>query len=206
MTDTTYMRCYGNKQVYSGGGFLGGNGTFGILTASSANISGEIVAGDIWANGTINSSNAISAIGYQTSGSGDYGFINGLGHIGTGSGTVQYSLYAKYRVLCTECDCTSDSRQKSEIAPFADTLCADYVSRIHQKHFKHDADSGRYKVGFVAQDIDEVFPNAVTKYPREVEGGVIDDYHMLSYNQMCAVLWGAVRALQKDVAELRRAK
>jgi hypothetical protein len=98
--------------------------------------------------------------------------------------------------MCSEVDCISDRSGKADIAPFSDDLCADLVSKIEQKHFTHVDDGDHVKVGFIADEVDAVFPNAVTRSRR----GGNPKYQSLSYNQMAAVLWGAVRSLQARVA------
>jgi hypothetical protein len=92
----------------------------------------------------------------------------------------------------------SDAHGKDNIVPFADSLCGELVSKIKQKHCTHTHAGGRVKVGFIGQALDKVFPSAVTKMPRRIHGVAkeIDDYHMVSHNQLLAVLWGACRDLK----------
>ena len=182
----------------------------GTLYGASVNVSGQVDAssfyttgsssvGSLTCTGTINASNAIYANGSVTSTSGTYGFLSSTGSTGTRTGTFPYSLAAAARIMCTEVATVSDLRGKDNIQPFADALCADLVRRIEQKHFTHTHDSGAIKTGFLAQDINKVFPNAVSKIRREVNGEVFEDYMMISYDQLTAVLWGAVRDLQTRV-------
>ena len=183
----------------------------GTLYGASVNVSGQVdgtsfyttgscSVGSLTCVGTINSGNVIyaNATGVLSS-SGTYGFLSSTGSTGTRTGTIPYSLTAAARIMCTEVNCVSDARFKVDIEPFADSLCADLVSRIEQKHFTHTHDGGAIKVGFLAQDVDKVFPNAVSKTRREFDGEVIEDYHMLSYDQLVAVLWGACKDLQTRV-------
>lgn len=137
-------------------------------------------------------------IPYGTSITETYGYLNTGGQVGTGTATTNYSIQALTRICASEFNAVSDRRVKEEIKPFDDELCAKLVGDVSQKHFKMKKD-GRYKIGFIAQEVEEVIPNAVVVAPHDT----IEDFLTLDHSQMTAVLWGAVRHLQAEVRELK---
>ena len=135
---------------------------------------------------------------YATTLTQSYGYLNSGGTTGTSSGTTGYSIQALYRISASEFDAVSDRRLKDEISPFADDLCSSLVDKVNTRHFKMKRD-GRYKIGFIAQEVEEIIPNAVTVTPHDE----LKDCRTLDNAQMLAVLWGAVRQLQTSVHELQ---
>jgi hypothetical protein len=128
-----------------------------------------------------------------------YGWLNANGDTGkvTSPVTANYSLEATNRIVASEFNAVSDRRVKTEINDFDDALCYKLVSKISQKHFKKD---DMYKVGFIAQEVDEVFPNAVTK----INHRGYDDFHVIDPEQMLGVLWGAVKHLSAKLEALEK--
>ena len=127
---------------------------------------------------------------YATTLTQSYGYLNPGGTTGTSSGTTGYSIQALYRISASEFDAVSDRRLKDEISPFADDLCSSLVDKVDTRHFKMKRD-GRYKIGFIAQEVEEIIPNAVTVTPHDE----LEDCRTLDHAQMLAVLWGAVRTV-----------
>jgi hypothetical protein len=151
----------------------------------------HVSPGAIYAEGSIN-------INYN------YGYLNSAGAVGTSSGTNAYSVVAAYRIQAPEFNATSDRRIKDEINDFSSDLCLGLVNKLNVKHFRMRTDK-RYKVGFIAQEVDEMFPNCVSKMPQDIKSiGFIEDFHTLDHNQIIGLLVGAVQKLSAEVDELKK--
>lgn len=87
-------------------------------------------------------------------------------------------------------DIPSDERLKQRIRPYEHGLEA--VLQLHTKRFEsiddpaHHTSSGREQVGLIAQQVEEVIPEAVTQTP--------DGYRTLNANP---IYWAAVNAIQE---------
>ena len=127
-----------------------------------------------------------------------YGFLNSLGNVGRSTGTNPYGLVVSARVAAGEFNATSDARVKEEVAAFRGDLCLDLVKRLAVRHYKYRPD-GHYKVGVVAQEVERVFPNCVSQIVRDD----VPDFRVVDYNQLTALLLGAVQELSRRVEESR---
>jgi hypothetical protein len=96
---------------------------------------------------------------------------------------------------------TSDQRLKSNIVVANLARCADIVNKIDLKRFEWAPlvpGYDRTQLGFIAQEVETVFPKAVTRS----QGYGLDDCASLDSWQMIMALFGAVKKLQNEVAEL----
>jgi hypothetical protein len=233
MSDTTWIRAHGNKNVWtegsiccqgnmgvgtSGPGFkLDVNGTANFKFRTGAWIVSE---DDKWRfnfgwdgrtyygsrNGYEFRSNGDGNIGELTNSGclnlpgGDskqknYGWLNSGGGTGKASNvTSVYSIETTYRIACSEINAVSDRRAKKDITSFADEICIKLLSNLEQKHFRMKSDDS-VKIGFIAQEVEEVVPNAVSHIDRDG----FTDFRVLDHNQLVGVLWGAVRHLNTTV-------
>jgi hypothetical protein len=110
-----------------------------------------------------------TALNYNVTGG--YGYLSSGGS-GTGSstGSVGFSLFCAARIACSEIDCFSDRKFKSNIKDLDLTDCYDFM-RVKSKsyNFKNETD---LSIGFIAQDIlhynkGDVIANIVTISPDE---------------------------------------
>ena len=102
---------------------------------------------------------------------------------------------------------TSDANQKNSIEP----LPAQYVAMLDQitpKRYKlNDGQSGRYHVGFIAQDVEAAMAAAgITDM--EFAGWIRDvdadgnEVYMLRYNEFMAIILAKIKALEQKLTTL----
>ena len=172
-------------------------------SSNTSTVEGNSWTASFWfnKNGEMTVVNGAARFQGATSATFTYGWLNSAGSTGSATGTNNYSILATNRCQASEFNSTSDARVKDEINKFEDKLCAKLVADLEQKHFKFLPDN-RYKIGFIAQEVEEVVPNAVSVCPHDD----IPDFKVLDTNQLVAVLWGAVRDLQQEVRKLKGEK
>ena len=105
---------------------------------------------------------------------------------------------------------TSDQNQKNSIEPLPDKYVSmlDNVTPVRYK--LNDGTSGRYHVGFIAQDVERAMESAGVS---DLEfGGWIKDVdedgntvYMLRYTELIAVLWAKIRKLEQRIEVLEGA-
>ena len=105
---------------------------------------------------------------------------------------------------------TSDHNQKNSIEPLPDKYISmlDNVTPVRYK--LNDGTSGRYHVGFIAQDVEQAMESAGVS---DMEfGGWIKDVdedgntvYMLRYTELIAVLWAKIRKLEQRIEVLEGA-
>lgn len=134
------------------------------------------------------------------------------GNIGIGK-TPAYQLElstdSAAKLTTTTWITTSDARVKSDIQPADLVQCVESMKRIPLKRFGwqlpnvHD----RHSLGFLAQDVEPVFPKSVTT--REAHGYA--DFKTLDADQIYKTMYGAVlyligenERLQQEIEELKR--
>lgn len=106
---------------------------------------------------------------------------------------------------------TSDANQKNSIEP----LPAQYVSMLDQitpKRYKlNDGQSGRYHVGFIAQDVEAAMAAAGIS-DMEFAGWIKDidadgnAVYMLRYNEFIAILLAKIKKLEQKLTEMEGAQ
>jgi hypothetical protein len=97
---------------------------------------------------------------------------------------------------------TSDQRLKSNVETANLDLCYDIVSNIALKRFEWNEivpGNDRHAMGFIAQEVESVFPKAVIRSQRYG----IDDCASLDSWQIIMSLFGAVKRLQADNEDLK---
>ena len=187
-------------RLKNGSSFFG-NGS-NMLISYLSNKNDDTTATDhfeIWQNGKVSIyNNCLNVVGY-TSLTSSYAYLNQYGLTGTvTSQTNNYSIIATKRILCEEINVTSDERAKTEIKDFDKELCMKLVNDIEQKHYRMKDDNS-VKIGFIAQQLEKVLPNAVYKVPKNN----IEDFRVVDYNQITALLVGAIKHLSNEVNELK---
>jgi len=102
---------------------------------------------------------------------------------------------------------TSDRNKKHDIEPLPEKYL-DMLGRIEPKRFKmNDGTSGRYHVGFIAQEVEDAMTAAGVD-SLEFGGWVKDrdedgnDIYMLRYSEFIGVLWGKLRQMEARIKEL----
>jgi hypothetical protein len=101
----------------------------------------------------------------------------------------------------------SDRRLKTDIEVADYATCYDNMKAIDLVRFAWDSNipayahvSDRHKLGWIAQDVQPVFPNAVSV--RALEHGMSNVLN-LNTDQIYAMMYGAIRKLQDDVEKLK---
>jgi hypothetical protein len=178
MTDATYMRCLGDKTIYSGGGML----TNYFHSSGDANSDGVL-----YCNG--NTAYAFYA---------NLGSLKTTGNwLETGNFWVGCSMKCAYRFWAEAFSAVSDERCKTDVAPFPDDACMDVVDRIQQKHFRLKSDDSVH-IGWIAQECEPVVPCAVMTTAKDD----LEDFRVLDKAQMAVLNWGATRGLAARVEAL----
>src|SRR6056297_1566533 len=92
---------------------------------------------------------------------------------------------------------SSDERLKENIADAQEA--SDLIDGIHVRQFDWKADGKHERYGMIAQELDTVAPEAVTK------GETEDDMWAVDYSKLVPMLVKEIQDLRKRVAELEGA-
>lgn len=135
--------------------------------------------------GTASPSFPVEISGGNATGNNSYGYLNGSGNTGTASGNIAYSLSASNRIRCPEFNAISDSRIKNIKGlsnPIEDIQTLLKIQVTDYTHIDTVAAGTALKKGFIAQQIEQVFPQAVI-----TSTGWLPDIYCLSNNtRFCA--------------------
>jgi hypothetical protein len=143
--------------------------------------------------------------------------ITSAGNVGIGTTSPDYQLQLSTdsagKPSTNTWTIISDERIKDDIEPADLDICYDAVKNIPLKRFKwkdevytEEQVSDRHKIGWIAQDVEAVFPKAVRinefKYGEEGQEVVIDDCRDLNADQLYASMYGAIQKLIAKVENL----
>ena len=141
--------------------------------------------------------------------------IRGSGNVGIGKSDPNYKLEigtdsAGKPGVSGLWTVVSDERIKDNIVPANLDRCYEIVKSVPLKHFgfasgvyTDDQIQDKHNLGWIAQDVQKVFKNAVSVKPfTPAIGEVIEDCLDLNSGQMIAALYGCVQALIKKVEAL----
>ncbi len=125
-----------------------------------------------------------------------YGYLNPSGTTGTSSGINSYSIRATGRILAPEFNAVSDGRLKNINFDLDSNLALDLIEQMRPVSFNWLAEpDGKPVLGFIAQDVQGVIPNAVSY----IQGGVVENQLTLDYNQLTTVSIGAIKAIRESL-------
>ena len=181
------------------------NGTGNLFTVSTSTLTSTTTAFVIDSNGKVGI--GTSTPGYpldvQSSISvaiGSYGFLNSAGSTGSGGGTTaNMSINAAGRILAPEFDAVSDARLKNVNFSLSPDVALNALAQLKPVSFNwKNQPNGEPVLGFLAQDVETVIPNAVS----QMATANFTDQRSLDYNQLTAVTIGAVQALNIDIQGL----
>ena len=117
------------------------------------------------------------------------------GNVGIGTTNPSYRLHVNGAVAATSFPTISDSRLKKDTTPLTNCLATltqlrgvsyDWTSDNHP-HFEFDS---RRQIGLIAQEVNSVLPEAVTKS--------VDGYYSIDYNKIVPVLVEALKEQQTN--------
>jgi hypothetical protein len=139
--------------------------------------------------------------------------ITSSGNIGIGcipSYQLQLSTDSAAKPSTNTWTVPSDERLKKDIILADLDRCYEIVRDLPLKRFTWRDDvytaeqvPDRSKLGWIAQDVEKVFPKAITITEHKIsDDEIIKDCRGLNADQLYAVLWGAVQKLQLKVAAL----
>ena len=101
----------------------------------------------------------------------------------------------------------SDSRIKTDVESANLQTCYETVKSVDLKYFKWNFPAGvvpddRHSLGFIAQEVKEIFPNAVS----ESNSYGYEDFLSLNVDQINKALFGAVKYLAAKVEALEQGR
>jgi hypothetical protein len=146
--------------------------------------------------------------GFSNHPSRTFGFLNPAGQTGTFTSTGSYSIVCDQRVLAAEFNAISDRRTKENIVDFEKTAAEKIVGQMRARHYTYKTD-GMIKVGFVADELEKVFPNAVVDTVKTISGDdkplQAVDYSQVTVLNTCALqaMMNRLDKLENEVKELR---
>lgn len=98
----------------------------------------------------------------------------------------------------------SDARLKENVTPLTDAL--DKIVALNPVNYDWKFETTEPTVGFIAQEVQKVMPNAVTsRMPNDVEKDLVSDRTLAIgwQNDMMAYLVGAIKELKAEIDELK---
>lgn len=142
----------------------------------------------------------------------DAGYTVINGYVGLGVNPPLMPLHMAYdgaRKLSTASwDIGSDYRLKTDIIEADYERCYTAFSNLPLKYFTWRNDipelasiKDRRKLGWIAQDVQNVFPHAVTTVPEQYG---IDNLLVMNPDQIYALMYGAMRHLVKEVDDMKQ--
>jgi hypothetical protein len=218
----------GNAATVTNGAYVNATNTFSANNtfSSSANIFSNTNGIYIGGNSTTNSmlignggnsvnfydadtGNLYNSIYYAASGTAlaNQSYNIGFKTPGSSASTTTYVLYGDGTAVKTgggSWTAPSDSRLKDNVTPLTGAL--NKISSLNPVTYSWKIESSEPTVGFIAQEVQAVIPNAVTSHkPSEAESQFIKDktFTIGWQNDMTAYLVGAIKELK---AELDAAK
>lgn len=141
---------------------------------------------------------------------GSYGYLS-TGGAGTGSGTgsVQVSIYASGRVFAVEFDAYSDRRLKHHITPIDTDRALDFIDQVEPVEYEWRSEDAGKRTGYVAQQLlsTGLFSDLVTQHvdPKMVADDDSPEGYSLSlqYAAVVPILHTAIKAMRAELISLR---
>ena len=98
---------------------------------------------------------------------------------------------------------SSDERIKTNIKPMNSNICLLGARCLKPSGYTHLKD-GTYRLGFIAQEVKEIIPEAVSIGEGTLPNGdKVDDFHVIDYNTITTINTSAIQALANELVELK---
>jgi hypothetical protein len=105
----------------------------------------------------------------------------------------------------------SDQRVKTNVVDIPPSESLEKLLALRVKRYNFDEDFSRRtgrgtrdKIGFLAQEVGEIIPEAITKQKLELGDFVIEDFNYLNHDSIYSVAVGAIQALNEKVEQLQK--
>ena len=181
--------------------------TTGVFSAvaTSSSIAASSTDGITWTQQTL----PVSTNWYGVTAGSATTTIQTAGYLGLGTATPAYqldlSLDSARKLTTTTWLTGSDSRIKTDVESANLQTCYDVVKSVDLKYFKWNFPEGivpddRHSLGFIAQEVKSVFPNAVSAS----NSYGYEDFLSLNVDQIDKALFGAVKYLSAKVEALEQ--
>lgn len=119
-------------------------------------------------------------------------FGNGTQNVGIGKSSPATKLDVNGEIQAISFNATSDIRLKKDISKLSNVL--GNVCRLQGVEFVRTTDESKKKhLGFIAQDVEEIFPQLVQTENSE------EKYKSISYANTCAVLVEAIKEMRSEM-------
>lgn len=188
------------------------------LPAGQTNLNNSYVFNNFQRNSAYNFYNATTGWNYNSISYGvvstalaDQGYVFNYKTPGSNAATSAYIFWGDGTAQKTgggSWSAISDARLKDNVQPLSGAL--DKITSLQPVTYDWKIENiGEPTVGFLAQDVETVMPNAVSKHsPRDDEKELINDqtYAIGWKNDMFAYLVGAIKELKAELDELKAAK
>jgi len=212
MSDSSWIRTYNSKSVWTDTGLLGSNGGLTVgYGGSSSPGGGGIIAGNVGigtaspaerleVNGNVKLSgwariyNGSSSLHIDAAGGMYLNYFTGSGvYFGNGASGVNASVSNAGAFSGTAFYYSSDENLKTNIRPVDDSIGK--IQQLNGVYFDWKKDH-KPSMGLIAQDVEKIFPEAVST---NKETGL----KSVDYGKMIAPLIEAVKDQQKEISDLR---
>jgi hypothetical protein len=124
------------------------------------------------------------------------------GNVGIGTTTPTTKLYVNGDITANSVAGTSDSRFKTNIRPVTNALnkvksLQGVYFNWNQKAFPEKEFGAQDELGFIAQEVEKIVPEVVTKDKSK------DEYRSVKYDKVVALLVEAIKEQQKQIEKLQ---
>ena len=142
---------------------------------------------------------------------GSYGLLNSSGASsgGSGTGSVQVSIYASGRIFATEFDAYSDRRLKHHITPIDTDRALEFIDKVEPVSYEWRSEDAGQRTGYVAQQLlsTGLFPDLCTMHvdkTMKADDDSPEGYSLsLQYAAVVPILHQAIKAMRAELISLR---